>query len=135
MCPATIFPHKNHIALITALGRCRWRLPLVLTGPYTDYLPQFPAGHHGWHIFNAITQAGLVWGEDVMGLGMVPDNVFDAVLRRADLMVFPTLAEGGGFPVAEALTVGIPVACSNIPVLREQLSRIGGNTILFDPDD
>ncbi len=135
LCPATIFPHKNHIALITALGRCRWRLPLVLTGPYTDYLPQFPVGHHGWHIFNAITQAGLVWGEDVMGLGMVPDNVFNAVLRRADLMVFPTLAEGGGFPVAEALTVGIPVACSNIPVLREQLSRIGGNAILFDPHD
>ncbi|MCJ2056264.1 FkbM family methyltransferase [Methylobacterium sp. J-048] len=135
LCPATIFPHKNHIALITALGRCRDRLPLVLTGPYTNYLPQFPAGHHGRHIFNAIAHAGLVWGKDVLGLGMLPDNIFNAVLRRADLMVFPTLAEGGGFPVAEALTVGIPVACSNIPVLREQLSRIGGNAVLFDPHD
>ncbi|WP_267423635.1 hypothetical protein [Methylobacterium sp. GC_Met_2] len=98
ICPATVFPHKNHIALITALGRCSKRLPLMLTGPGTSELPKSTSGYGG-HINSAVANAGLVWAEDVWGLGMLPDPIYGAVLRRAELLVMPTLGEGGGqFP-------------------------------------
>jgi glycosyltransferase involved in cell wall biosynthesis len=48
----------------------------------------------------------------------------------------PTLAEGGGsFPVWEALLLGIPVVCSDIPVLREQMERVGASVLWIDPRD
>jgi glycosyltransferase involved in cell wall biosynthesis len=46
----------------------------------------------------------------------------------------PTLAEGGGsFPVEEALWLGIPVICSDIPVIREHMERIDARVLWFDP--
>jgi glycosyltransferase involved in cell wall biosynthesis len=48
----------------------------------------------------------------------------------------PSLAEGGGsFPVWEALTRGVPVLCSKIPVMEEMLGFVGGDVLWFDPDD
>src|SRR6185437_8209933 len=48
-------------------------------------------------------------------------------------LVMPTLGEGGGsFPVEEALICGIPVICSDIPVMREHMERIGAEVTWFD---
>jgi glycosyltransferase involved in cell wall biosynthesis len=48
----------------------------------------------------------------------------------------PTLAEGGGsFPVLEALGRGVPVVCSDIPVLREQMGRYQADVLWFDPHE
>ena len=47
----------------------------------------------------------------------------------------PSLAEGGGsFPVEEALAAGVPVLCSDIPVLREHLRGRTARIAWFDPD-
>jgi len=78
---------------------------------------------------------GLRIGRSIIPLGYVSDSVYYAILSRAWALVMPTLAEGFGFPVYEALVNGVPVICSDIPVLREQVERTGGTVLWFDPHD
>ena len=52
-------------------------------------------------------------------LGFVGDEELADLYRGASLFVFPSFAEGFGIPVAEAANAGLPVLCSDIPVLRE----------------
>jgi glycosyltransferase involved in cell wall biosynthesis len=76
------------------------------------------------------------------GWGMLPpgvrllsgltDGELAAAYRRARGIVLPSLHEGFGLPVAEALALGRPVACSDDPVLREVS---GGHALYFSPQD
>ncbi|MCU1246931.1 MAG: glycosyl transferase, group 1, partial [Acidobacteria bacterium] len=43
--------------------------------------------------------------------------------------------EGYGLPIHEAMVRGVPVLCSDIPVLREHVERVGASVIWFDPRD
>jgi glycosyltransferase involved in cell wall biosynthesis len=56
----------------------------------------------------------------------------DGLYRAADCFVFPSLAEGFGLPVLEAMLRGTPVACSNTTSLPEVA---GDAALLFDPLD
>ena len=80
-----------------------------------------------------LVRLGLKFGRDVIGLGYVSDDTFYALLNRCWAMVQPTLAEGACLPLMEALAHGIPMVCSDLPVLREQAERLGGEVIWFDP--
>jgi glycosyltransferase involved in cell wall biosynthesis len=64
--------------------------------------------------------------------GYLPDAELDAVLRGATALVHPSLFEGFGLVVLEAMVRGVPVACSDIPSLAE---TAGGAAALFDPRD
>lgn len=64
--------------------------------------------------------------------GYLPDAELDRLLCGADLLVHPSLFEGFGLVVLEAMVRGVPVACSDIPSLRE---TAGGTAELFDPRD
>jgi glycosyltransferase involved in cell wall biosynthesis len=57
------------------------------------------------------------------------------LIANAWALVFPTLAEGFGFPPLEALACGVPVVCSDIPVMRENLGRAGEAVLWFDAQD
>ena len=63
------------------------------------------------------TQLGVA--DRVRFLDYLPDHDLEALWRIADCAAFPTLGEGFGLPVLEAMQRGVPVACSDIPVLRE----------------
>jgi glycosyltransferase involved in cell wall biosynthesis len=60
------------------------------------------------------------------------DTATAALLRGARALVFPSFAEGYGLPVAEALALGVPVLCSDLPALRE---TGGGVPEYLDPAD
>ncbi len=52
-------------------------------------------------------------------VGFVPDEDLVLLYQQAEAFVFPSLSEGFGLPGLEAMATGLPVVCSNIPVLRE----------------
>jgi glycosyltransferase involved in cell wall biosynthesis len=64
--------------------------------------------------------------------GFVSDEVLVGLYQSTDLFVFPSLYEGFGLPVAEAIACGSPVAVSRIPVLTELLDEPAAQ---FDPQD
>lgn len=121
--PAQSWPHKNHVRLLRALRLARERhgltMDLVCTGRANEHWPTVAA-----EIKNLGLQEYVHW------LGHVPAEHVRALYRLSDFTVFPTLFEGSGLPALEALAEGSALACSNIPVLREQ---VGEEADLFDP--
>ncbi len=123
--PANDWPHKNHRVLFDALARFRDRGVepplLVLSGahvePETDWTAE-------------LERRGLT--KDVRHVGFVPADRLRALYELAEAMVFPSLFEGFGMPVVEAMRSGCPVVCSNATSLPE----VTGDAVLaFDPLD
>jgi glycosyltransferase involved in cell wall biosynthesis len=121
LCVAAKRPHKNQALLIRAAELLDPDVVLVLAGhaePYERELRSL-ADELGMH-------------ERVRFVGYLPDDELEAMWALASCAALPTLAEGFGLPVLEALTRGVPVAASDIPVLRE----VGGPLVhYFDPRD
>jgi len=70
--------------------------------------------------------------EDVLMLGHVAGSALAAIYSLADLFVFPSLYEGFGLPVLEAMACGCPVVCSNLTSLPEVA---GDAALMVDPRD
>jgi glycosyltransferase involved in cell wall biosynthesis len=122
--PANTWPHKNHGMLLTAFARhCRLNpeddLHLALTGAE----PNGPGD-----LERAITCFQLC--NRVHLLGFLPEAELGPIMADAVGMIFPSFYEGFGIPVIEAMTLGIPVACSDATVLPEVA---GDAALLFDP--
>jgi glycosyltransferase involved in cell wall biosynthesis len=111
--PANMWPHKNHDGLLRAWERVSDPdLHLVLSGQtYGRPVPSAPRVHH---------------------LGHIPLEEMPGLLRGAQALVFPSLFEGFGLPLLEAMACGTPVAASN----RGAIAEVAGSAaILFDPED
>lgn len=121
LCVAAKRPHKNQELLIRAMPLLPTDTVLVLAGhpePYERELRELV------HELNLDARVRFV--------GFVPPADLEALWRLAGCAAFPTLGEGFGIPVIEALGHGVPVAASRIPVLRE----VGGDLPhYFDPHD
>ncbi|MBS1252871.1 MAG: Mannosylfructose-phosphate synthase [Anaerolineales bacterium] len=78
----------------------------------------------------ARTRAAELALERVIFLGQVAETDLPALYSGADLFVFPSLYEGFGLPVIEAMACGAPVACSNTSSLPEVA---GDAAVYFDP--
>jgi glycosyltransferase involved in cell wall biosynthesis len=65
-------------------------------------------------------------------IGIVDDADLPALYQAARFLIYPTLAEGFGLPVLEAMACGIPVVASDIPAFRELTA---GAALLVDPRD
>ena len=122
--PANFWPHKNHELLLTAFGMYRSRHPesrlkLVLTGA---------PGPRMVFLEDASRRMGLA--EHVIFAGYVPDEEFAALLYGCRGLIFPSLYEGFGMPLLEAMAAGKPVLASNATSLPEVAGRAAA---FFDP--
>ncbi|MCB0353074.1 MAG: glycosyltransferase [Bdellovibrionales bacterium] len=132
--PANLTGHKNHEMLFRGVSLWGKKVPLLLTGEGTQALfKKFSWGRVRKLRSLALT-LGFSLGDSLIPLGYVSTSNYERVLRSSWALIVPTLAEGGGsFPILEALRVGVPVLCSDIPVVREQIDFFGGDVIWFDP--
>jgi glycosyltransferase involved in cell wall biosynthesis len=118
----TLEPRKNYIRLIEAYAMLRQQWAAQGSEPP----PLVIAGGQGW-LFEDIRTAPARWGIDahVHFLGKVPDADLPLVLAGATLFVYPSLYEGFGLPVLEALACGVPVVASHSSSLPEVLGDAG----------
>lgn len=108
-------PRKNLTTLLTALAASRHpSMRLVLVGP---------RGHHADATLEHAARTGVAGRVQV--LGPVDDAVLAGLYRDAAALCFPSVAEGFGLPVLEALGAGLPVVVSDLPVLREIAGDLG----------
>jgi glycosyltransferase involved in cell wall biosynthesis len=114
-------PHKNLLALIGALARIPAERRPVLVLP----------GYETWHEAELRERASdLGVAEDVRFEGWLDARELEGLWGIADAFVFPSLYEGFGLPVLEAMARGVPVACANASSLPEVA---GDAALLFDP--
>jgi glycosyltransferase involved in cell wall biosynthesis len=113
-------PHKNAARLLEALAAVPEAI-LLVPGYSTAYERE---------LHERLEAMGMT--DRVRLLGWVDDATLDGLYRAADCFVFPSLAEGFGLPVLEAMLRGAPVACSNTTSLPEVA---GDAALLFDPLD
>lgn len=117
-CAGTIEPRKNLDRLAEAHSRSGTARPLLIAGPT------------GWQ--GEAIRARLEQMPNVRLLSWLPRTDLMRALRGARALLFPSLAEGFGLPVAEAFALGTPVLTSD----RGALSEVGGDAALkADPED
>jgi glycosyltransferase involved in cell wall biosynthesis len=125
----TLHPRKNLVRLVRAFGL------LLGSWPSTAGVP--PAlvlgGKKGWlydEIFAEVRRLGLEGR--VLFPGYVPQVDLPALISGASAFVFPSLFEGFGFPILEAMACDVPVVCSRASCLPEVA---GDAALLVDPQD
>ena len=122
--PANFWPHKNHRMLLTAYGMYRSRhsdqpLDLVFTGALTGEQQKLKV-----HIER------MRLDRHVHFLGYLSENDLSAVWEGCSCLIFPSLFEGFGIPVLEAMNFDKPVLCSHASSLPEVA---GDAALFFDP--
>ena len=107
----TIEPRKNHVLLLNLWDKLQ----------QNGNPPQlFVIGSRGWEneeVFRRLDRKP----PRVAELNDLSDGAVSALLKDAAALLFPSHAEGFGLPPAEAAALGVPVICSDLPVLREML--------------
>ncbi len=122
----TLHPRKNLVRLVQAFA-------IFLRSSLSPNLQLVLAGQKGWLYDEVLTQVrklGLT--ERVVLTGYVPDADLPVLLSGALAFVFPSLYEGFGLPMLEAMACETPVVCSNVSSLPEVA---GEAALLVDPLD
>lgn len=123
--PAGTWPHKNHLRLLDALHLLRQRghtdIRLVLTGIIQSEHPRVLQKIAAHHLESHVQHLGFIAWDDT------PE-----VIKRAHGMIFPSLFEGFGLPIVEAMAASVPVAASRVAAIPE----VGGDAVrYFDPTE
>jgi glycosyltransferase involved in cell wall biosynthesis len=113
-------PRKNHMVLLDA-----YELLLRKGDPVPDLVFAGTDFFQAEMIHSEISRRNLV--NRVRTLGYVPDVYMPSLFREATLFLHPSALEGFGYPLIEAMTYGLPVACADTDVFRE----IGGGVPLY----
>ena len=119
-----ISPHKNLERLLGAANRVKGPWHLALVGEYSN--DSFFSSYN--EVLELSRKLDIV--DRVTFTGHVPDTDLVILYNLATMLVLPSLSEGFGLPVVEAMACGLPVAASNRGSLPEV---IGGAGLLFDP--
>ncbi|MBO0612024.1 glycosyltransferase family 4 protein [Thiothrix fructosivorans] len=123
--PAQCWFHKNHIQLVEAFNRIVTETNedvfLILSGSQQDNYPKLMA---------KIQELGLEYR--IKHLGYIDYEDIPYLYKMARMLVMPTLFESVSIPIYEAFALGVPVCCSNVVALPEQ---VGDAALIFNPND
>ena len=119
---AVDWPHKNHELLIDAALALRAMTP-------RPFRVVFVGRRRGEAVAQAVSRNGA--GDVVSELGGVSRAMLAALYRRATALVYPSLHEGFGIPLVEAMCYGVPIIASNRPCIPEVTD---GAAALLPPD-
>ncbi|MGB4805101.1 MAG: glycosyltransferase family 1 protein [Anaerolineae bacterium] len=124
-------PHKNLLRLVEAWAKLKAQeaTPSAAAGVSLVLAGREDPRYVG--IRAAIAQAGLQ--NDILVLGAVSEADLPVLYSGAEVFILPSLYEGYGLPVIEAMACGVAVACSNTSSLPEVVGGDAG--VLFDPAD
>jgi glycosyltransferase-like protein len=129
-----IEPRKGTDHLFRALSSLRRRadpppvLAIVGDHSFQDHTP------YRDRVIASMADLDLAFDRDVVLLGTVPDDEVPAWYHAADALVFPSVNEGFGLAVLEAMAAGLPVVVSDLPVFAEYL-RFGIDALAVAPGD
>ncbi len=118
-------PGKNHARLIRAFAQLKRD---------TDLPHQLVLAGNDWTRAEEVHKAAEAtgFGDEICFTGFAANEDLPHLYCGADLFVFPSLYEGFGMPILEAMACGIPIACSNASSLPEVA---GDAAMYFDPKD
>ncbi|HWO71817.1 MAG TPA: MSMEG_0565 family glycosyltransferase [Actinomycetota bacterium] len=129
-----IEPRKGSLELVEALARLRRS---VEPAPVVAVIGGHSFQDHGPYrerVLERARELDVVLGRDLVLLGTVPDDDVPRWYWAADAFVFPSVKEGFGLALLEALAAGLPVVATDIPVFREFLVP-GEHALLTPPGD
>ena len=118
-------PGKNHVGLIHAYEHLR------NTQKLNHLLVLAGNDRENSELVHAAADASK-YKSDILFLGFTPNEDLPYLYGAADLFVFPSLYEGFGIPLAEAMHCGTPVCCSNVSSMPEVVGDAGRT---FNPSD
>jgi len=117
----TIEPRKNLVNLIKAYN--------LLSKNIQEKYPLAIAGAKGWNNQTELNEFGK--NKNIVWLGYVTDSELGKLYQEAKVFVYPSLYEGFGLPIAEAMQFSVPVITSNVSSMPEVVGEAG---ILIDPE-
>jgi len=123
--PANRWLHKNHNNLLKALSILKTEHNLTVDCVLTGF--DYPTGYP---LKKKIEAYGLT--KQVHDIGYVSFDELKYIYENATMLCFPSLFEGFGMPLVEAMACGCPVACANVTSMPEV---VGDAALLFDPHD
>jgi len=118
----TVEPRKNLKNLLTAYSL----LPMALKEKY----PLVIVGAYGWNVSQDLKEVKDI--KNIIILGYIANDELAKLYKEARVFVYPSLYEGFGLPIIEAMQFGTPVITSNISSMPEVAGKAG---ILIDPKD
>jgi glycosyltransferase involved in cell wall biosynthesis len=127
---STIEPRKNYPRLLEAYRRLRRESLPIIIGDRPGVPELVIAGRPGWAYGDALQRINAEPG--VRYLGHVDDPTLSALYQSASVLAFPSLYEGFGLPLLEAMAHGVPAVVGNAGALPELAH---GAAILVDPED
>jgi len=119
---STIEPRKNHATLVEAYA--------LLPESFRRAYPLVLVGQQGWGRLHSQALDMLRREGSIRVLGYCDVDLLTALYAAATAFVFPTLHEGFGIPVVEAMAVGSPLILSDIPVMHE----VAGDVATYLPN-
>jgi len=121
--PAQCWPHKNHINLIEAfkiVSEQHNDISLIFTGSQQ---------HNYDKIMSHVNRIGLT--DKIKHLGYIDYEDLPYLYKLSEMLVMPSLFESISIPIYEAFSLGVPVCCSNVVALPDQ---VGDAAVIFDPN-